>query len=153
MATHSSILAWRIPWTEELGGLQSMGRKESDTTKRLHFHFHFHWDYKMKYVFFSFFTWHWVPKNLDISYVVRTVKLSSAVWMGSYCKGEDYLQKRWNFHCSPPLGLLASVCSPSLNLREGKATVHWKISSGKLLLSSQINIHDKIHRQWHGGDV
>ena len=25
MATHSSILAWRIPWTEEFGGLQSMG--------------------------------------------------------------------------------------------------------------------------------
>ena len=25
IATHSSILAWRIPWTEELGGLQSMG--------------------------------------------------------------------------------------------------------------------------------
>ena len=25
MATHSSILAWRIPWTEEIGGLQSMG--------------------------------------------------------------------------------------------------------------------------------
>ena len=39
MATHSSILAWRIPRTEELGGLQSMGRKESDTTERLHFHF------------------------------------------------------------------------------------------------------------------
>ena len=33
MATHSSILAWRIPWTEELGGLQSTGRKESDTTE------------------------------------------------------------------------------------------------------------------------
>ena len=32
MTTHSSILAWRIPWTEETGGLQSMGRKESDTT-------------------------------------------------------------------------------------------------------------------------
>ena len=40
MATHSSILAWRIPWTEEPGGLQSMGRKESDTPERLHFHFH-----------------------------------------------------------------------------------------------------------------
>ena len=40
MATHSSILAWRIPWTEELGGLQSTGRKESDTTEQLHFHFH-----------------------------------------------------------------------------------------------------------------
>ena len=35
MATHSSILAWRIPWTEESGGLQSMGHKESDTTERL----------------------------------------------------------------------------------------------------------------------
>ena len=40
MATHSSILAWRIPWTEELGGLQSTGRKESDTTERLHLHLH-----------------------------------------------------------------------------------------------------------------
>ena len=37
MATHSSILAWRIPWTEELGGLQSMDHKESDTTEQLHF--------------------------------------------------------------------------------------------------------------------
>ena len=27
MATHSSILAWRIPWTDELGGLQSIGSK------------------------------------------------------------------------------------------------------------------------------
>ena len=36
MATHSSILAWRkIPWTEEPGGLQSVGLKESETTKRL----------------------------------------------------------------------------------------------------------------------
>ena len=34
MATHSSILAWRIPWTKEPGGLQPMGRKESDTTER-----------------------------------------------------------------------------------------------------------------------
>ena len=33
MATHSSILAWRIPWTEEPGRLQSMGHKESDTTE------------------------------------------------------------------------------------------------------------------------
>ena len=33
MATHSSILAWRIPWTEEPGGLQSMGLKELDTAE------------------------------------------------------------------------------------------------------------------------
>jgi len=32
MATHSSILAWRFPGTEELGGLQSMGCKEIDMT-------------------------------------------------------------------------------------------------------------------------
>ena len=37
MATHSSTLAWRIPWTEEIGGLQSTGHKESDTTERLHY--------------------------------------------------------------------------------------------------------------------
>ena len=39
MAPHSSILAWKIPWMEKPGRLQSMGRKESDTTERLHFHF------------------------------------------------------------------------------------------------------------------
>ena len=39
MAPHSSTLAWKIPWTEEPGGLQSMGSQESDTTGRLHFHF------------------------------------------------------------------------------------------------------------------
>ena len=32
MATHSSILAWRIPWTEEPDRLQSMGSQESDMT-------------------------------------------------------------------------------------------------------------------------
>ena len=32
MATHSSILAWKIPWTEESGGLQSMGSREPDMT-------------------------------------------------------------------------------------------------------------------------
>ena len=35
IATHSSILAWKIPWTEEPGRLKSMGHKESDRTKRL----------------------------------------------------------------------------------------------------------------------
>ena len=34
--THSNTLAWKIPWMEEPGRLQSMG---SDTTERLHFHF------------------------------------------------------------------------------------------------------------------
>ena len=39
MAPHSSTLAWKIPWTEEPGRLQSWGREESDMTERLHFHF------------------------------------------------------------------------------------------------------------------
>ena len=33
IANHSSILAWRIPWTEEFGSLQSMDHKELDTTE------------------------------------------------------------------------------------------------------------------------
>ena len=37
MATHSSILAGRIPWTEEPGGYSPCGRKESDMTERLTF--------------------------------------------------------------------------------------------------------------------
>ena len=34
MATHSSILAWRIPWTEEPGGLQPMGSQEPNMTEK-----------------------------------------------------------------------------------------------------------------------
>ena len=36
MAAHSSILVWRIPWTVESGGLQSMGYKEPDVTEHAH---------------------------------------------------------------------------------------------------------------------
>ena len=39
MAPHASTLAWKIPWTEEPGGLRSVGSLESDTIERLHFHF------------------------------------------------------------------------------------------------------------------
>ena len=41
MAPHFSTLAWKIPWIEEPGGLQSMGllRVGHDFTERLHFHF------------------------------------------------------------------------------------------------------------------
>ena len=40
MATHSSTLAWKIPWTEEPGRLQSMGSQRVGNAERLHFHFH-----------------------------------------------------------------------------------------------------------------
>ena len=40
MATHSSTLAWKIPWTVSLVDYSPWDRKESDTTERHHFHFH-----------------------------------------------------------------------------------------------------------------
>ena len=40
MATHFSILAWKIPWTEVPGRLQLMGSQELDMTDQLHFQFH-----------------------------------------------------------------------------------------------------------------
>ena len=40
MATRSSVLAWRMPWTQEPGRLQSMGWRESDTTERLNHQHH-----------------------------------------------------------------------------------------------------------------
>ena len=42
MAPHSSTLAWKIPWTEEPGRLQSMGLRRVGTTERPPFTFHFH---------------------------------------------------------------------------------------------------------------
>ena len=39
MAPQSSTFAWKIPWAEEPGRLQSMGSLQSDMTERLHFHF------------------------------------------------------------------------------------------------------------------
>ena len=42
MATHSSLLAQKSPWTEELGGLQSMRSQRIDTTDRAYTHTHTH---------------------------------------------------------------------------------------------------------------
>ena len=39
MTTHSSVLAWRIPWTEEPGRLSPLGHRQSDTTEQLTLHF------------------------------------------------------------------------------------------------------------------
>ena len=42
MATHSNILPWRIPWTEEPGGLQSTGSQELDVAEQLSTHIDTH---------------------------------------------------------------------------------------------------------------
>ena len=55
MAPHSSILAWRIPWTEESGGHSPWGRKELDTTEQLtHTHTHIEAEYCPLTVFSKF---------------------------------------------------------------------------------------------------
>ena len=53
MATHSTILAWRIPWAEELGGLQSIDHKESYPTEHLT-HTHTHWNVGRNAKWFEF---------------------------------------------------------------------------------------------------
>ena len=57
IATHSSILAWRIPWTEEPGGLVSRVAKSQYTTERLtlSFHFFFTLFYHFTHYFILFF--------------------------------------------------------------------------------------------------
>ena len=47
MAAHSSILAWRIPWAEEPGGLQSTGSQSWTRLSQCRFHFTFFCQYKL----------------------------------------------------------------------------------------------------------
>ena len=57
MATHSSVLAWRIPWIEEPGGLQSMGSQRAEhngATNTFTFHSHITLMYSMPIIFLSF---------------------------------------------------------------------------------------------------
>ena len=58
MVTHSGVLAWRIPWTEEPGGLQSMGVSKSQTRlSDFTFTFHFHALEKEMATHFSVLAW------------------------------------------------------------------------------------------------
>ena len=56
MATHSSTLAWKIPWTEETGRLQSRGHKVSDATERLSLSVFLHEGKKRKTLIFCVIT-------------------------------------------------------------------------------------------------
>ena len=69
IATHSNILAWRIPWTEEPGRVQSMGHNKSDTIERLTFSlslfihsslkfFDHLYNHYLKFFFGRFFVYH-----------------------------------------------------------------------------------------------
>ena len=86
MATHSSILAWRIPWREEPGGLQSMGSQESDMTWQLNHHHHHLQDRVQSPVnslqivsgTTSF------PPIPSLPFNKRTLELQQSTWLSSY---------------------------------------------------------------------
>ena len=79
MTPHSSTLAWKIPWTEEPGGLQSMGFLELETTERLHFYFHFHALQKEMATHSSVLAWR----------IPRTGEPSGLLSMGLHRVGHD----------------------------------------------------------------
>ena len=73
MATHSSILAWKIPWTEEHGGLQSMGsqRVRHDWGTSLSFTFPCDKDFRGKEISVVFLVHCWPEARLQVSGVSR----------------------------------------------------------------------------------
>ena len=75
MAPHSSTLAWKIPWTEESGGLQSMGSRLRDFT----FTFHFHALEKEMAAHSSVLAWR----------IPGTAELGGLLSMGSHRVGHD----------------------------------------------------------------
>ena len=74
MATHSSILAWEIPWTEEPGGLKSMGSQKSGhnlvTKQQQTLSLHYLWDLRMalqKYTIFGILHMNIVDETLSFT--------------------------------------------------------------------------------------
>ena len=107
MATHSSILAWRIPWTEEPGGVQSMGSQRVGHDR-------------------ATCTSLWVLGSLFLGkdFLVPT-------WDGSPCyKTERNMCERWHF-CSLPLRI-HTLCSrrwPLRELRRSTRAGNWAVIS------------------------
>ena len=70
MATHSSILAWRIPWTEEPGGLRSIGLQESDMTEQLN-----HQTMLILEIYIYTYTYTYIPLNIRFNLGLITEEL------------------------------------------------------------------------------
>ena len=98
MAIHSSTLAWKIPWTEEPGGLQSMESQELDTTQWLNHHIAFghvlHWEQSRSEVLLQLLAIDWevrhVPKDsLEKKHCLSWVSDNHEVvrcWLGWWSK-------------------------------------------------------------------
>ena len=72
MATHSNVLAWRIPRTEELGGLQSLGSQSRIQLKRLSMHINM-WAY-------IYSPWAWHLQSFLIHFFLSLLKKKENVW-------------------------------------------------------------------------
>ena len=81
MATHSSILAWRIPWTEEPSGLQSMGSQESDMTEAT----------EHKTLFSSLVVFHFLAIRVVLSACLRLLILHLAILIPASTESETEL--------------------------------------------------------------
>ena len=91
MATHSSILAWRIPWTEEPGGLQSMGSQSRTRLKWLNtgiILIPLSWGQFLDYASHGFMSWSWSDQH--------TVSVSSSGDSYSTCKNDSNMYQELN---------------------------------------------------------
>ena len=107
MATHSSVLAWRIPWTSEPGGISPWGLKESDTTEDDHFHLFRVCDLlsKIKITGFPFSPYYnykmiWNLSTFQLSFsfnTMKTVLLFSSIpdcwWRVWWCRNSQYFSR------------------------------------------------------------
>jgi len=121
MAPHSSTLAWKIPWTEKAGRLQSMGSQRVGHVERLHFHAT--WEvYQIlnKWVQLSF--WAWKSEDLSLNSCIHPNRCS-----------EKYLPPRvptWHHPLAP------SISGQHLSAIVGKNVPDVKIYSSWILNKS-----------------
>ena len=107
MATHSSILAWRIPWTEETDGLYSpWGCKQLDTTEQ----YLFVWQYSITYIYHTFFSHSLVNGHLGcfcisaiINYAEVNTKVCGSFWISGFV-----------FFTCIPRSRIARLCDSSI---------------------------------------
>ena len=94
MATHSSIFAWRIPWTEKPGGLQSQGHTESDMTGRLSMRAHLGLEITL-----ALFSQHLLPLLHFSVYLCTDIFLVCSISRGKQQNGKDQRSLQENQRC------------------------------------------------------
>ena len=85
MATHSSILAWRIPWTEEPGGVQSMGSqrvRHNRVTKHTNHDLLRDWDRKIQEL--SILSIPWRPSESSLTSASLSLSIHSLLSLGFF---------------------------------------------------------------------